>query len=164
MNTRSSTSSSIRRQLFTEEQPVGRSGEHRSDKESEKLLDQKQAEWNFDFRNGKPLPGRYEWIQVEHTSPSEAILRPVASTTITNESNATATDTAGVEIHPTRRRSRASVSQRYVPYDLRSRSRGIRNNELRISSVEHYRNRERSDNSSSVITRSNERLQSDVRT
>ena len=163
MDTRSS--SSIRRQLFTEEQPVGRSGEHRSDKESEKLLDQKQAEWNFDFRNGKPLPGRYEWIQVEHTSPSEAILRPVASTAIrTNQSNAT--DTAGIQIHPTRRHSRASVSQRYVPYDLRSRSRGIRNNELRISSVEHYRNLERSNNSSSVITstRSNERLQSDVRT
>lgn len=148
-----------------EEQPVGRSGEHRSDEESEKLLDQKQAEWNFDFRNGKPLPGRYEWIQVEETSPGEAIARPVTSTTITNQSNAT--DTAGIQIHPTRRHSRASVSQRSVPYDLRSRSRGIRNNELRISSLEHYRNRgERPDNSSSVITsnRSNERLQSDVRT
>lgn len=147
MNTRSS--SNIRRQLFTDEQQlVERDVERRCDvEESEKLLDQKQAEWNFDFRNGKPLPGRYEWIKVGNTPPSE---------------DTHAIDTHGHMDSRHSRHSRASVTQRYIPYDLRSRSRDTRNNELRISSVERYTNRD----NSNVITsaKSSERLEGDVRT
>lgn len=150
-------SSSVRRQLFTEDQPVEGDVEFAHDEESDRLLDQKQVEWNFDFRNGRPLPGRYEWVPVGSNPPSEANVQPNVTATTT-----TATST-GVYMESQRGHTQSLVTRRYVPYNLRSRSRDTRTNETLISPVDRYRNDR---NRSNVLTTgtSNERLEGDIRT
>ena len=163
MNTRNI--SSARRQLFTDELQVEEDLDYNNsdlapqEESDNRLLDEKQEEWNFDFRNGRPLPGRYEWIPVPNMPPSDAIIHTVASNSAAISGN------TGVPVSDTTttRSSRPSVNTRYVPYNLRSRSRNTYSNETRISPVERYRN-DRNRNNSLTSTTSSERLEGDVRT
>lgn len=134
------------------------------DEDNEQLLDRKQEEWNFDFRNGHPLPGRYAWQPVEDSSLAEASFTPITHRGRTrasnNESIRSARNTRTTR-QDTSRIAEARTS-RYSPYNLRSRSRGGHNsNETGFFPIG-YTNRDRSSSRSSNT--SNERLEGDVRT
>ncbi|XP_028406444.1 uncharacterized protein LOC114528931 [Dendronephthya gigantea] len=134
------------------------------DEGNEQLLDRKQEEWNFDFRNGHPLPGRYAWQAVENSSLAESSFTPITSRGRTRASN---NESIGSARHTTSTRQDTSriaetSTSRYSPYNLRSRSRGGRNSNERGFLPIGYTNRDRSSSRSSNT--SNERLEGDVRT
>ena len=128
------------------------------DEHNEQFLDRKQEEWNFDFRNGRPLPGRYAWQPIENSSRREHSFTPVTPNTRNNESLRSG-------VHTTTARqatNRSADTRRYSPYNLRSRSRGTHSNERGFFPIGAYTNRDRSSSRSSNT--SNERLEGDVRT
>jgi hypothetical protein len=130
----------------------------KGDEHDEQFLDRKQEEWNFDFRNSRPLPGRYAWQPVENSSRRERSFTPVTPRVSNNESLRSA-------VHTTTTRqatSRAADTRRHSPYNLRSRSRGTRSDERGFFPIVGYTNRDRSSSRSSNT--SSERLEGDVRT
>ena len=128
------------------------------DEENEQFLDRKQEEWNFDFRNGRPLPGRYAWQPVESSSRRErGNFTTVTSRVSNNESFRSA-------VHTTTTRQatrRVTDTQRHSPYNLRSRPR-THTNERGFLPIVGYTHRDRSSSRSSNT--STERLEGDVRT
>ncbi|CAB4033326.1 Cyclin-dependent kinase inhibitor 1B [Paramuricea clavata] len=128
------------------------------DEANEQFLNRKQEEWNFDFRNGRPLPGRYVWQQVDSSSRRERSFTPVTPRASNNESLRSA-------VHTTTTRegtNRPADTRRHSPYNLRSRSRETHTNERGFFPIRGYTNRDRSSSRSSNT--SNERLEGDVRT
>lgn len=151
----------VRRRLFddtTANEDCERLNNINGDEDKEQFLDRKQEEWNFDFRNGRPLPGRYAWQPVESSSRRDRSLTPVTPRTSNNESFRSAVHTT-----TTRQATRSAAdTRRHSPYNLRSRSRGTHINEREFFPIPRYTDRDRSSSRSSNT--SNERLEGDVRT
>ena len=157
---------SVSRRLFENDTETNEDCEQlnniNGDEDNEQFLNRKQEEWNFDFRNGRPLPGRYMWEPVADSglTPSRqgnfTAVRPRAGNT----------ESVPTEIHTTthsrQSRSRATDTRRHSPYNLRSRSRAMHSSDRVFSPIVRYRNRDRSNSRSSNT--SNERLEGDVRT
>ncbi|XP_046862917.1 uncharacterized protein LOC124456542 [Xenia sp. Carnegie-2017] len=153
----------VRRRLF-DEPPTNECEQLNNinvSEDNEQLLDRKQEEWNFDFRNGRPLPGRYAWQPMVSNTVHRA--RPCAFTPVATRTTSNESITSQVNTTSTRHgSSRSSNVVRHSPYNLRSRTRNTRTVERGFYPVSNYSNRDRSSSRSSNA--SSERPEGDVRT
>lgn len=152
----------VRRRLFDVDSAASEECEQlnniNGDENNEQFLDRKQEEWNFDFRSGRPLPGRYAWQPV--ATRRGRGFAPVTGRSAGNNEPLR----SGVHTRSSRQLAprRAADTHRNSPYNLRSRSRGTRASERGFLPIAGYRDRDRSSSRSSNT--SNERLEGDVRT
>jgi hypothetical protein len=76
------------RQLFVDEQangdddagPVDINGRYINSLDEERNLQAKTDQWNFDFKNGVPLEGRWGWELMAQAEPSDEQMEPHSET------------------------------------------------------------------------------------
>ncbi|XP_029173861.1 cyclin-dependent kinase inhibitor 1-like isoform X3 [Nylanderia fulva] len=56
---------SVRRRLFVEQDGEEENVCNHIREDSQRKAEEDMKKWNFDFKRGVPLPGRYEWIKLD---------------------------------------------------------------------------------------------------